>query len=412
MKRIISFILLLHFASVQYGQIIADHTVVDKFDDIPQYYIDQVKKMWLTLPGESHSYAYRYGLTTLEALFPTYAVLARESGTPDGYTTEHLRVSRATWGDYDRTVNWIYNYGEEDWFTNSTAVSRTKAGITYANTHDLTISAIGFAWCGDHTAGEPTIGTDPVYGVHWYGVSINGPDGNKAWGIDGEDYPVTQNSVCMDTYLGVTQDYIDYCKANGYSTKVFFTTGPVESASRYYGEIGYQGHLKWERIREYVRADPTRILFDYADILCYDDDGSVTTSSWNGHTYPIITPTNQGDATIGHISEAGAIRLAKAMWWMLARIAGWDGGVTYVDNSTREESEIWTEIRGSELKVYLSGDLFSGKSDLYALDGSLIASKHIYCDLISFDTSNFPSGFYILAIRRPTGIISKKIILP
>ena len=29
-----------------------------------------------------------------------------------------------------------------------------------------------------------------------------------------------------------------------------------------------------------------------------------------------------------HISEAGAIRLAKAMWWMLARIAGWDGGTT------------------------------------------------------------------------------------
>lgn len=26
-----------------------------------------------------------------------------------------------------------------------------------------------------------------------------------------------------------------------------------------------------------------------------------------------------------HIGERGALRLAKAMWWLLARIAGWNG---------------------------------------------------------------------------------------
>ena len=34
------------------SQIIADHTVVDKFDNIPQYYIDEVKKMLVWFPGE------------------------------------------------------------------------------------------------------------------------------------------------------------------------------------------------------------------------------------------------------------------------------------------------------------------------------------------------------------------------
>ncbi len=38
-----------------------------------------------------------------------------------------------------------------------------------------------------------------------------------------------------------------------------------------------------------------------------------------------ITSSNLGDADIGHIGEEGSIRLAKAMWWMLARLAGWDG---------------------------------------------------------------------------------------
>ena len=61
------------------------------------------------------------------------------------------------------------------------------------------------------------------------------------------------------------------------------------------------------------------------DILCYDDDGKQTTTTWDGHTYQKITPTNLGDASIGHIGSTGAIRLAKAVWWTLARIAGWDG---------------------------------------------------------------------------------------
>ena len=74
----------------------------------------------------------------------------------------------------------------------------------------------------------------------------------------------------MDTYLNATQSYIDYCTTNGYSTKVFFTTGPIGTQIPY--EPSYQGHVKHEYIRNFVKADPTRILFDYADILAYNDD--------------------------------------------------------------------------------------------------------------------------------------------
>ena len=84
--------------------------------------------------------------------------------------------------------------------------------------------------------------------------------------------------------------------------------------------------MKNEAIRNYVDLDATRILFDYADILCYNDESETpNTTTWNGHTYPIITPTNGLPITTGHISNAGAVRLAKAQWWLLARIAGWDG---------------------------------------------------------------------------------------
>ncbi|MDZ7634151.1 MAG: fibronectin type III domain-containing protein [Bacteroidales bacterium] len=46
------------------SQIIADHTIVDRYDEIPQQYIDEVKKMWLVYAGESHARAIRVGLQT------------------------------------------------------------------------------------------------------------------------------------------------------------------------------------------------------------------------------------------------------------------------------------------------------------------------------------------------------------
>ena len=49
MKKIIIFLILVQFSLINFGQIIADHTVVDKFDDIPQYYIDKVKEMWVSV---------------------------------------------------------------------------------------------------------------------------------------------------------------------------------------------------------------------------------------------------------------------------------------------------------------------------------------------------------------------------
>ena len=68
----------------------------------------------------------------------------------------------------------------------------------------------------------------------------------------------------------------------------------------------YQGYLKYKQIRDYVAAHPATILFDYADILCYDNDGTPTTTSWNGHTYPFITDRNVYPEGAGdyHISEA------------------------------------------------------------------------------------------------------------
>jgi hypothetical protein len=320
-----------------YGaSIVADHSVVDQYDAIPAYWIQEVKKMWLNVPGESHSSGYRIGLQLLAQQNSLFAASITESGAPEAYRTDALRASRASWGDVSDSTSWRYGYGEEDFWTSQLAVDRTKAHLTYANTHNLAIAAFGFGWCWDMTwHNDPGGGVDPVYKVRWAGSSVGGASGDLRWGLDDGDTALTGNTLNMDDYLAAVEAYRSHCAANGYPTKVFFTTGPVDGGGNT-GESGYQRHVKHEHIRQYVQADGTRILFDYADILCYSDGGAVNELSWTDagggvHRFPYIHPDNMKDLNGGytedgdHIGEVGTVRLAKALWWMLARMAGWEG---------------------------------------------------------------------------------------
>jgi hypothetical protein len=333
----IGFVLLAFCAGVQGQSIIADHTVVDKYTSIPQQYIDSVKKMWVTVPGESHSQGYRRGLSLLEEIDSRFQVRIRESGIPDEQTDQNLRFSRATWGDLTRETGWIYGYGEEDWFTNELGISRTKAGFDYVNNNGPILHATGFGWCWDMSwKNGPAGEIDPDYQVRWAGSTVGGLDGNKIWGIDSNDSLLTGNRINMDNYLSATQEYIDHCNSNSYTTKVFLTTGPVDDSRYNAGEVGYQRFLKTEHIRNYVLENDGLYLFDYADILSWNDNNEQHTIAWTdhggtNHSFPFIHPDNElnRDGTNtedgDHIGEIGTIRLAKAMWWMLARLAGWNG---------------------------------------------------------------------------------------
>ena len=73
MKKVVIFLILVQISLLQYGQIIADHTVVDKYDDIPQYYIDEVKKMWLLLLENHMSMGISGWRELLEILDPKYS---------------------------------------------------------------------------------------------------------------------------------------------------------------------------------------------------------------------------------------------------------------------------------------------------------------------------------------------------
>ena len=396
-----------------HGQIIADHTVVDRYDDIPQQYIDEVKKMLVDIAGESHSLGYRIGMNLLELYDSKFQVTTYDGSVP-GITTSNLRFGRHG------------SVGEEEFYTSASAVNGYKSHITTQNTSGNPYSVVGFGWCWDMTHINLPGGTaDPVYKVRWAGSSVGGPEGNLRWGLDAGDQSLTGNSVSMSTYLNAVEQYIQHCTSNGYPTKVIFTTGPVDGNGG--TENGFQREIKHDYMRDYVKASGSRILFDYADILCWNNSGVEYITNWNDggtirphaniHTdnmkdydgsWNMISHSEDGD----HIGEVGALRLAKAMWWMLARIAGWDGGTTDIGPEAHDDIDLFKySMFPGELHINILNPCLTGTLSIHSINGTLISSLILTQDFCVVNTYEFESGIYILSVHTEKQAQSKKIAI-
>jgi len=112
------------------------------------------------------------------------------------------------------------------------------------------------------------------------------------------------------------------------------------------------------------------------------------------------------DADEDHIGEVGALRLAKAMWWMLARMAGWEPEATSVPEikSDRTLGDLFNDDR---ISLTISRDLLEIRLDqvasyealsLYSLSGQLIFEQHIDSGYMRFETSGLPQGIYIISV--------------
>ena len=335
MRRFIIILIFTHFSVVQFGQIIADHTVVDKYDQIPQEWIDSVKNMFVFMGGMSHALGYHHGLELLELLDPRFQVLTYSTVPMPDPSDQYLRFGRP------------YMVGIAEFYTSQTAIDRFKDVFLQYGGPDNPFNVVAFGWSYQATWTNPPGGTiDPVYNVHWAGSSEGGLDGNKIWGLDSGDSILTGNRVCMDTYLDAMEQYIQYCKDNNYPTTMLFTNGVVDGNEG--TEKAFQRELKNQHIRNYIQGKEGYYFFDYADILVYNDAGEHYTSNWNDNgnirSHDQIHPDNmmdydaafniippETDVEEDHIGEVGALRLGKAMWWMLARIAGWDGNIAGSD---------------------------------------------------------------------------------
>ena len=315
--------------STDAAPLVVDHTAVFAFTNLTDTDIARVKKLWFSYAGASHSLGVRVGCQLVQSNVDARCLVSViDSGTPEPYTTNNLRMTRATWGRGGAT-GWNYGFGEADWYTSLDGINSTKASLAYCATNGPQLDVFGFGWSWQPGwRNGPGGGTNTTHNCQWAGSSAGGPDGDLRCGLTADDFPLTGNHVCMDTYLEATEQYRAFCKTNQYQTTVIFGTAPTDWSY----DTGYQTFLKNEHVRNYVSNTVDGVLFDFADILCWDDAGSRKTNAWtdlagNEKYYEWIAPDNYLNLDGNwagnnpyHIGERGAIRLGKAVWVMLARI--------------------------------------------------------------------------------------------
>ena len=117
--------------------------------------------------------------------------------------------------------------------------------------------------------------------------------------------------------------------------------------------------------------------------------------------------TEDGD----HIGQRGALRLAKAMWWMLARMAGWDGNTVGIN---QPEVNPKFNIRPNPVSDVMIVDVdqkdISGLLTVFSISGKEILNKELTESQTSVDLSLLQSGMYIVRLKHNDLIELKKVV--
>ena len=134
---------------------------------------------------------------------------------------------------------------------------------------------------------------------------------------------------CQLDYYGQeqVQAYLDSMAVleSEYPSVTFvYMTGNAQNT----GGEGYNRYQRNRQIRQYCESND-KILYDFADLdsWWYNSSSSQweqNTYSYSGSSVPLEHGQFNGDQA-GHTTYESCRQKGRALWWMLARIAGWDG---------------------------------------------------------------------------------------
>ncbi|MBN1123703.1 MAG: hypothetical protein JXA82_01750 [Sedimentisphaerales bacterium] len=264
---------------------IIDHSCID-IRKIPPYWTEKAKELVLVHTGQSHGRQIPYGLQILAeenvrlGIDMTYDEIPPYSG--------RLRVSR---GLRNSGNGWMTNIDTTDYWDGLEAIQNVRRTLQYHQSKGVRIDIILHTWSWDFRE-------------------------------------ITENKI--NQYI----DALETLQSEFPDTAFVYMSDTDDKAYDPFDENGHWGYnwlIRRSQIYNHVLQDE-RILFDFGELETWSADGSEQNGfvDWlYGIEVPLIHSDWLGDYDGGegwcHINQAACVMKAKAMWWLLARIAGWDG---------------------------------------------------------------------------------------
>ena len=251
--------------------IIADHRAVVEFEDIPPQYLEAAKKLTLYFVGLSHGTQPLFGALAMTHTIPNHQLAVQQWELPESGVPGGLRVN-------------YYTSGPEDYWSTEEGLDRTRAAAkTGLYSHSM------FSWCGE-------MGSNSKETVERYLKQLDELE---------SEFPGMRF-----IYMTGHADYVDQ-----------WTGAELERNNR--------------MVRNYVVAH-NKVLFDFYDLDTHDPSGKYYGNATDACTWCSSWckkhPADCNDLTTSawpgecaHSHPFNCRMKAKAFWWMMARLAGWDG---------------------------------------------------------------------------------------